>query len=200
VSQRKIGLLGGTFDPPHHAHLALAHSALDHLGLDEVRWLPAGLQWQKADTPSSAADRRAMVALAIEGEPRFRLDDRELRRSGPSYTIDTVRDLQAHEPAEWFLIIGQDQYANLPTWHEWQALLPGVTFAVASRDGVAPTAPAALAGLPHRVAALPLPRIDVSATEIRRRVAAGEPVDDMVPPTVASYIDRHHLYRGRSGS
>jgi len=192
---RRIGLLGGTFDPPHNAHLALARSARDHLALDEVRWLPAGLQWQKAQPASPAAHRVAMVALAIDGEPRFVLDDRELRRAGPSYTIDTVRELQAHESAEWFLVIGRDQYINLPTWHEWHELVKRVTLAVASRDGIAPAAPAALAAVPHRVELLPMPRTDVSATEIRRRAAAGEPLDDMVPAPVASYIDRHHLYR-----
>jgi nicotinate-nucleotide adenylyltransferase len=197
---RRIGLLGGSFDPPHNAHLALARSALDHLGLDEVRWLPAGLQWQKTSEPSPAADRRAMVERIIQGEPRFRLDDRELHRDGPSYTVDTLRELQAAEPAEWFLILGQDQYANLPTWHAWRDLLPMVTFAIASRDGMAPVPAPALAVLPHRVVVLPLPRLDVSATDIRRRAATGEAIDDMVPPAVARYIDRHRLYRGQARS
>jgi nicotinate-nucleotide adenylyltransferase len=197
---KRIGLLGGSFDPPHDAHLALARSALEHLRLDEVRWLPAGLQWQKTQQPATADDRKAMVALAIEGEPRFALDDRELRRAGPSYTIDTLRALQAEEAAEWFWILGQDQYANLPTWHEWRELLRRVTFAVASRDGVAPTPSAALAAVPHRVVALPMPLIGVSATEIRRRAAAGLDIDDMVPAEVARYIGLHRLYRGHTGS
>jgi nicotinate-nucleotide adenylyltransferase len=196
----RIGLLGGSFDPPHRAHLALARTALEHLALDEVRWLPAGLAWQKTRRAAPAAHRRAMVALAIEGEPRFVLDDRELRRAGPSYTSDTLRELHAERAAEWFLVIGQDQYANLHTWHEWEALLPLATLAVASRGGEAPSPDPALAGRAHRVAVLPLPRLDVSSTEIRRRVAAGEDIRDMVPTAVASYIDRHHLYRDRSGS
>jgi nicotinate-nucleotide adenylyltransferase len=197
---KKIGLLGGSFDPPHNAHLALARSALDHLSLDEVRWLPAGLQWQKARQPTPAHHRLAMVALAIAGEPRFVLDDRELRRQGPSYTVDTVRELQAEESAEWFLLVGQDQYANLHTWHDWRELLPRVTLAVASREGIAPTPPAALAAVPHRVVALPMPRMDISATEIRARAAQGRDIGDMVPAAVARYIDQHLLYRGQTGS
>jgi len=197
---KRIGILGGSFDPPHDAHLALARSALEHLSLDEVRWVPAGLQWQKTRQPAPAQDRRAMVALAIEGEPRFVLDDRELRRAGPSYTVDTLRELQAGEPAEWFLILGQDQYANLPTWHDWRELLSRATLAVASRNGIVPMPGAALAAVPHRVAALPMPRMDVSATDIRARAAAGQPIDAMVPAAVARYIDLHRLYRGRTGS
>ena len=197
---KRIGLLGGSFDPPHHAHLALAHSALDELQLDEVRWLPAGQPWQKPRDITPAADREAMVALAIAGEPRFRIDDRELRRRGASYTVDTVRELHAAEPAEWFLLLGQDQYANLTTWHDWRDLVARVTLAVASREGIAPTPPAPLASVPHRVATLTMPRIDVSSTDIRRRSAAGEPIAGLVPAAVASYIDRHHLYRGNPGS
>jgi nicotinate-nucleotide adenylyltransferase len=197
---KRIGLLGGSFDPPHRGHVALARNALDHLSLDEVRWLPAGLQWQKAHPPAPAADRRAMVALAIEGEPGFVLDDRELRRSGPTYTVDTLRELQAAEPAEWFWILGQDQYANLHTWHAWPEVLSRVTMAVAARDAGTPMPSATVAAVPHRAVALPMPPVDVSATEIRRRAAQGLPVGDMVPAAVARYIDLHRLYRGHSGS
>jgi nicotinate-nucleotide adenylyltransferase len=196
----RIGLLGGSFDPPHAAHLALARAALEHLPLDEVRWLPAGLQWQKAREPAAAEHRKAMVAQAIAGEPRFVLDDRELRRAGPTYTIDTVRELQAGEPAQWFLILGQDQYGNLHTWRDWPELLSRVTLAVAARDGVAPTPSSAVAAVPHRVVTLPMPRTDVSATEIRRRAARGEPLGDVVPAAVARYIDLHRLYGGHTGS
>jgi nicotinate-nucleotide adenylyltransferase len=196
----RIGLLGGSFDPPHVAHLALAHSALSHLGLDELRWLPAGLAWQKTRGAAPAEHRRAMVALAIDGEPRFVLDERELRRPGPSYTVDSLRELHAERAAEWFLVIGQDQYANLHTWHQWTALIALATLAVAAREGCAPVPAAPLAAQPHRVTAVPLPRLDVSSSEIRRRIAAGEDIHDMVPAAVARYIDLHHLYRGRPGS
>jgi nicotinate-nucleotide adenylyltransferase len=193
----RIGLYGGSFDPPHNGHVALAHAALEHLRLDELRWVPAGVPWQKARTLAPVPDRQAMVMAAIAGEPRFVLEPCELWRSGPSYMIDTVRELQAAQPAgEWFLVIGQDQYANLHTWHEWRELVQRVTLAVAARDGVDPQPAAELAAVPHRVLALPLPRIDISSSEIRERIADGRDYTDMVPPAVASYIDRHPLYRG----
>jgi nicotinate-nucleotide adenylyltransferase len=197
---KRIGLLGGSFDPPHNAHLALARVALDHLRLDELRWVPAGVQWQKARELAPIPDRQAMVMAAIAGEPRFALESCELWRSGPSYTVDTVRELRAAELAQWFLVIGQDQYANFHTWHCWRDLLALVTLAVASRDDMAPQPSGALAAEPHRVVALPLPRIDISATEIRQRIADGRDYTDMVPPAVARYIDQHHLYRGNPGS
>ena len=190
----RIGLFGGTFDPPHNAHLALARAALDALGLDEVRWIPAGAPWQKARSITPAAEREAMVRAAIEGEPRFVLDRSELDREGPSYTLDTVRALAAlHPRTEWFLIIGADQYAGLHTWRGWQDLLGLVTLAVANRPGSLPGVDAAVQRVPHR--AVPLPMLDISATDIRARVARGEPVDILVPPAVARYIDQHGLYR-----
>ena len=133
---RRIGLFGGSFDPVHNAHLELARSALRDLSLDEVRWIPAGHPWQKTRQLADAAHRTAMVALAIEGEPRFVLDPIEVQRPGPSYMLDTVNDLQAAQPgAQWFLIIGQDQLAGLPTWHNAQELVRRVTLAVAGRPG-----------------------------------------------------------------
>jgi nicotinate-nucleotide adenylyltransferase len=193
---KRIGIFGGSFDPVHNAHLALGRLALQHLGLDELRWVPAGLPWQKSRQVTPGAQRLEMLRLALEGEPRFVIDTCELDRSGPSYTIDTLRALQAHEPAAaWFLVIGQDQYARLDTWREWPELLQRVTLAVAGRAGVPPQPPAALAAVPHRMVPLPLPPMAVSATEIRARVAQGQPVDALVPPPVARYIEQHRLYQ-----
>jgi nicotinate-nucleotide adenylyltransferase len=195
----RIGLFGGSFDPVHVAHLALARTALDTLGLDRLHWVPTR-PWQKAGREMAADEHRAaMVALAIDGEPRYRLDRRELQRTGPSYSIDTVRELHAEHPGAWiFLLLGQDQYANLATWKDWQSLLPLVTLAVASRGGRPPEPPAALAAVPHRLEVLSMPRLDVSATDIRARLARGEPASALVPSLVtapvASYIDRHRLY------
>ena len=192
---RRIGLFGGTFDPPHAAHLALARAARDELRLDEVRWIPAGAPWQKARRISDAAHREAMVRLTIDGEPRFVLDRCELDREGPTYTVDTVRASAAAEPgAQWFLIIGADQYAGLHTWRDWREVLARVTLAVANRPGPMPAPDPEVLRQPHRV--VPLPMLDVSATEIRACVAQGLPVDDsMVPPAVARYIAQHRLYR-----
>jgi nicotinate-nucleotide adenylyltransferase len=189
-------LFGGTFDPVHNAHVALAHAALAELQLDEVRWVPTGNPWQKqaerALTP--AEHREAMVRLAMGAEPRFVLDRIEIERPGPSYTLDTVRALQASQPAtQWFLLIGRDQYANLHTWGDWQDLLQRVVLAVANRPGVLkPVAPEVLR-CRHR--AVPLPMLDIAATDIRALVAAGQDITHLVPPEVARYIDQHRLYQ-----
>ncbi len=194
AAMRRIGLFGGTFDPVHLAHLALAREALAALQLDEVRWIPAGQPWQKARALTPAVHREAMVRLAVAGEPRFTVDRIELERSGPSYTLDTVRALQDREPgATWFLIVGADQHAGLHTWHGWQELLDRVVLAVAARPGGRPPVAAAVLQHPHH--SVPLPMMEISSTEIRRRVAAGEDIDRLVPPAVASYIDREGLYR-----
>jgi nicotinate-nucleotide adenylyltransferase len=193
---RRIGLFGGSFDPPHLAHRALADLALAQLRLDELRWLPAGQPWQKAARAlAPRADRVAMLRLLMAGEPRFLLDERELERTGPSYTIDTVRELAAEHPgAELLLVIGQDQYGRFDTWREWRELLQRATLAVAGRDGAAPTPPAALAAQPHRLLALSLPAMPVSSTQIRTAAAQGLRVDALVGPVVAGYIDDQHLY------
>lgn len=201
---RRIGLMGGSFDPVHTAHLALARTALSHLSLDQVRWIPVGQPWQKARQLAAPAHRLAMVALATADEPRFVVDDIEIRREGPSYTLDTVRELQAeggHGPEArdaWFLIIGQDQYANLPTWHGWRELIDRVTLAVACRGDQRPRPAPELADIPHRVVELPMPPMTVSSTDIRARLAQGDAADTlapaMVPPAVARYIANHQLY------
>jgi nicotinate-nucleotide adenylyltransferase len=197
---KRIGLFGGSFDPVHLGHLALARTALAHLQLDELRWVPSGQSWQKGPAHAGAEDRAAMVQAAIAGEPRFVLERCEIERSGPSYTIDTLRTLQAGSPgASWFLVIGQDQYANLHTWHEWQALLGLATIAVAARDTVMPdVSNTPLAHTAHQVVHLPMPAVPVSATILRQQLAAGQPATELastlVPPAVASYIARHGLY------
>ena len=194
---RRVGLLGGTFDPVHNAHLALAQVALDTLALDELRWVPAGQPWQKARRTTASAHRVAMLELALAGEPRFVLERCEIERAGPSYTLDTVRELQQRKPgAHWFLILGEDQYANLHTWHGWQDLLQLVTLAVAGRPALRPAAAqgADARGPGHPFQVLPLPVMDVSASTIRARAARGQSIDDMVPPAVARYIGQHALY------
>lgn len=197
TTPRRIGLFGGTFDPPHLAHLALARLALEALALDELRWLPAGQPWQKAGRELAAgAHRAAMVRLLAADEPRFVVDERELRRQGPSYTVDTVREVVQEVPGcQLFLVIGQDQYARLDTWREWPALLEHLTLAVAAREGAAPAAPSALAGVPHRMCTLALPAMPVSSSAVRAALGRSEPVDDLTGGEVARYIARHHLYR-----
>jgi nicotinate-nucleotide adenylyltransferase len=196
---RKIGLFGGSFDPVHNAHLALARQARDELQLHELRWVPAGNPWQKSRPMTPAADRAAMLRLAVDGEAGFTIEECELRRRGPSYTLDTVRELQAAEPgALWFLVIGQDQYCNLHTWHGFEQLLQRVTLAVAQRPGSEPAADARVRAAAHVV--LQLPPIDISASGIRARVAAGLDIAALVPPAVALYIRQQGLYRAATGS
>jgi nicotinate-nucleotide adenylyltransferase len=195
---RRIGVLGGSFDPPHLAHLALGRVALQTLALDELRWLPAGAPWQKAGrVMAPGAHRVAMLAELLVDEPgRQVIDPRELQRAGATYTIDTVRELQAEQAdADWFLVLGQDQYAHFDTWRDWPELLQRVTLAVAGRAGQAPRAPTALAALPYRVQILDLPPMPIAASDIRSRLAAGQAVAALVGERVACYIAQHQLYK-----
>lgn len=167
--------------------------AVDALHLDELRWIPAGRPWQKTRSVTSAAHREAMVRLVIEGHANFRLERCEIEREGPSYTLDTVRQLQqADAGASWLLIVGADQYAGLHTWRDWTELLTRVELAVAARPGPLPAPDPQVQRHPHRV--VPLPMRDIASTDIRRRVAAGLSIDDLVPPPVARYIAQHSLY------
>lgn len=194
---RRVGILGGSFDPVHNAHIALARAALLELRLDELRWTPAGYPWQKSDRGVTApVHRRSMVRLAIEGERRYVLDTCEMQREGPSYTIDTVREMQAARPRdEILLVIGQDQYARLPSWHEWRELLSRVTLAVAARGDESVRPVGELAAVWHRLEAIDMPASDISSTDIRERVARGESIDGLVPESIARYIAHHKLYR-----
>jgi nicotinate-nucleotide adenylyltransferase len=191
----------------HRAHVALAQVALETLGLDELRWLPAGQPWQKQRSLAPAEHRLAMLHLAVVGLPRCVVDGRELLRTGPSYTHDTVRELQAEHAEQaqqaasgqactWHLVIGGDQLANFHTWHAWRELLAAVHLAVAARAGAALNGHAeVLAALHARGRVLPLPALMVSSTDIRARVAAGAPFSHLVPAAVAGYIDQQSLYR-----
>jgi nicotinate-nucleotide adenylyltransferase len=201
ITGRRIGVFGGSFDPPHLAHLALARVARDALALDEVLWLPAGRPWQKGGrTQASGVQRAEMVRLLIDGEHGFTVDPRELHRPGPSYTADTLRELAEQYPgAALFLVIGADQLARLDSWHDADAIVRLATLAVAAREGQAAEPPASWAARPIVWRELPLPRIDVSATEVRRRLAAGESVSPLVGEAVAGYIDQQHLYRASPG-
>jgi nicotinate-nucleotide adenylyltransferase len=190
----RIGVFGGSFDPVHNAHVALARVALAELRLDQLLWVPAGQPWQKQRHLTPAKDREAMIRLAIEGEPRFALSRVELERGGPSYTLDTVRALQAAQPgAHWFLVIGQDQYAGFHTWQGWRELLGLVTLAIADRPDAQRAVDPQVASAAH--AAVSLPMMDVSSTDIRERVMNGQGINDLVPAAVARYIARHDLYR-----
>ena len=201
ATTRRIGVYGGSFDPPHLAHLAMACVARDALALDELRLMPAGQPWQKPGLRADAAQREAMLHLLVGRERGLVVDGRELHRSGASYTVDTLRELAAEAPgAELFLVMGADQFARLHTWHEAAELPRLATLAVAAREGQAVQPPAGWPGPPPAWIELPLPRIDISATEVRRQAAAGERLAPLVGKAVAGYIDQYQLYRASPGS
>ncbi|WP_225783581.1 nicotinate (nicotinamide) nucleotide adenylyltransferase [Xenophilus sp. Marseille-Q4582] len=191
-------MFGGSFDPPHGTHVALARAALAQAGLDRLYVFPTGHPWHKARQPTAAAHRVAMARLAFAEVPGVIVDNRETLRDGPTYTLDTLRELQqAHPGAELALLIGTDQAAALPSWHGWPQMLSLATVWVATRAGLPPFDPAALPGLPGnaRFETLRVDPVDTSATDIRARAARGEDISTLVPPAVARYIDQHQLYR-----
>ncbi len=199
---RRIGVFGGAFDPPHNAHVALAAAALAQLNLSALRIFPTGRAWHKTRPLTSADDRLAMSLLAFGDVPGAVVDGREVLRDGPTYTLDTLRELQAENPgARLVLIMGADQAAALPSWHGWQVILATAIISVAHRAMQTGTTarfdPESLPGLPAgaQFESLELPAMDISATDIRQRVARGEDISALVPPAVARYIDQHFLYR-----
>jgi nicotinate-nucleotide adenylyltransferase len=200
LPRRSAGLFGGSFDPPHLAHRALAEAALSQLALGRVVWMPAAQSPHKAGRVlASDADRVAMLRLQTAGEPRFEIDERELHRPGPSYTVDTLRELRAAQPGtDWWLVIGQDQYAHFDTWRDWREIVRLAGLAVAARDGQAVRPASALAAHPHALRVLALPALPHSATAARARAAAGQDISALVGLPVARYIDHHHLYRARA--
>ncbi len=187
-------MFGGAFDPPHRAHVALADAAVRQLGLDRLYVFPTGDAWHKQRALSPAEHRLAMAREAFAGLPAVVVDDRELRRAGPTYSVDTLRELQAEHPgAQLFLLMGEDQAGGFQRWHAWPEIARIATLAVAGRgqgEGIA-----ALRALPGvRVDTLQLPLMPESATAIRARLTAGQDITELVDPRVASYIARHHLY------
>ena len=177
------GILGGTFDPVHNAHLALARAALEHLALERILWLPTGVPKYRAPARTPAAHRVAMLRLAIEGEPRYAIDERELDPGHSGYTVDTLKSLGGRP----VLLLGADQYAQLETWHRWREVLELATLAVFARPGWKMPD-----GRARHVRFAPM---DVSASDIRARLARGADVSAMVPAQVLEYIRRHGLYR-----
>ena len=191
----RAGMFGGAFDPPHRVHVALARAAIAQLRLDRLFVFPTGDAWHKPRTLTAAAHRLAMTRLAFAELPQVQVDERELRRAGPTYSVDTLRELQSEHPgAQLVLLMGEDQAAGFASWHAWQEIASLAVLCVAGRgSGAGITALRALPGV--RVETLRLPAMPESATEIRARLTAGQDITDLVEPAVASYIESHHLYR-----
>lgn len=195
---RRIGVFGGAFDPPHLAHRAIAIAALQQLNLDELRVIPTGQAWHKARTLTDARHRLAMVELNFCDLPGVVIDQRELARAGPSFTIDTLREIRAETPsAELFLLIGEDQARALTSWREWQEVTRLSIICVAARADLARTDTdfKPPVGFEARFMTLQTPPMALSATQIRGCVATQQGIAPLVFEPVARYIDHHHLYQ-----
>ncbi len=197
----RIGILGGTFDPPHIGHLIIAEEAREKLGLDRVIFIPAPQPPHKLDEPvTPLQDRVAMLRLSLRNNPYFSLSLVEAERPGPSYTVDTLRVLRAEYPpeAELFFIMGMDSLVQLPTWHEPRELIALCMLAVLRRPGYAADLLALdrqIPGIASRVVFIPAPEIDLSSSELQAQVRAGESIRYLVPDGVAEYIAEHKLYQ-----
>jgi nicotinate-nucleotide adenylyltransferase len=198
----RLGVLGGTFDPPHYGHLHLAQVALDQLSLDRVLFVPAGQPPHKPDQPiTPALHREAMVSLAIADDERFILSRADLDRPGPHYTADLLAILRrAYPEADLYFLMGSDSLAQFLTWHDPARIAAQAKLAVLPRPGWEADLEAlekAIPGIRDRIVWLEGSMMDVAGTEIRRRIAEGWPISGMVPPAVETYIRRHHLYGGQ---
>jgi nicotinate-nucleotide adenylyltransferase len=197
----KLGVLGGTFDPPHVGHLALALAATDHLSLEKVLWIPAGQPWRKEGREITAAEHRlAMTELAIEGVEGFEVSDIEVLRPGPSYIVDTLAELLGRygPDTELYLILGQDALLDMPAWKEPERIVALAWLVVALRspaqDLDVTEVEKAVPGVSRRIIVVPMSFIDVSATAIRAWAKKGASLEGLVPPPVESYIKSHALY------
>ena len=196
-----IGVLGGTFDPVHNGHLIVAEEAITRLNLAEVIFVPAGQPWLKADIPISPAKHRLqMLRLALADKPQFKLSTMEIERPGPSYTVDTIAELRDKlgSEDELFFILGQDNLSQLPQWHDAPRLIQMCYLVAVPRPGLTrpnlKTLEASIPGVSQRVMLTDKPYIDVSASDIRDRVARGLSVRHLVPEPVNRYIKEHGLY------
>ncbi len=196
---RRIGVLGGTFDPPHYGHLAMAETARVQLALEKVLFVPAGQPPHKMDMVLSPARHRlAMVEAAIADNPAFAVSRADLDRPGPHYTVDLLRHLRRDYPgADLYFLMGADSLAELLTWRDPAGILEQARLAVMPRTGYEPDVEALMAALPalrERLIWLDIPFIEIAATDLRRRVRVGLPIRYLVPPAVEAYIRRERLY------
>lgn len=201
--EERIGIFGGAFDPPHNAHVALAQLAVAHLELDTLHIIPTGQAWHKSRVLTAPEHRLAMTRLAFENLPRLLVDDRELQRAGPTFTIDTLQALKLEYPqARLYLIMGADQFVDFKKWHQWDAILKIAIICIAGRAQVGWVEGQfeAYKELKTRFLMLPLPLKPVSATQIRKLLASGNgngkplEIGNLVPEAVARYIALNQLY------
>lgn len=187
----RIGVFGGTFDPIHIGHLVAASEAHTALQLDQVIFMPAGQPWQKSHIPvTSAEERFAMVECAVDGDHRFVASNLEIKRSGPTYAIDTVRELkQLYPDATFTWIVGADVLSSLTTWHEWESFICEVEIAAVNRAGVTADS------VPFDYTAVEMPDIRVSATQLRERLTKGISCKYLIPNAVLDLIEARQLFQ-----
>ena len=205
---QRIGILGGTFDPIHLGHLAIAQAALDRLALDHVILIPAGRPWLKSDQQVTAPEHRlAMARLAVQDSPGLEVSSIEIDRPGLTYTVDTLIELRQNlgSGADLYLVLGMDSIRELPRWRDPEKLFDLCVIVAVSRPDISDVSPAeielftAAAQPPFpaargRIITIRGPMLDISATQIRQRVANRQPIGDSVPPPVQRYIQEHGLY------
>ena len=183
------GILGGTFDPVHNAHLAMARAALDHLGLDNLLFIPTGRTRYRLPSATAGRDRAAMLRLAIEDQPRFGVDERELQPDATGYTVDTLRALRGREPGvDFVLLVGADAAADLGAWREAEEIPRLARVVTFGRPGAEPAAG------PMIWRTVAVPTVDISATDVRTRVRTGRSIRWLVPDAVDRYIAAERLY------
>ena len=180
------GILGGTFDPVHNAHLAMARAALRHLPLERVTFIPTGTTRYRRPALASPEHRLAMLRLALDGSDKLDIDARELEPGASGYTVDTLRALHGEGKTDIYLLMGADQYEKLASWHRPDEIARLARISVFARPGTE---------LEEEVELLPMPPMPISASDVRGRAARGEDLSGLVPPAVANYIARHTLYR-----
>jgi nicotinate-nucleotide adenylyltransferase len=194
--RRRVGVMGGTFDPIHHGHLVAASEVQAWFDLDEVVFVPTGEPWQKSDRQVSPAEHRyLMTVIATASNPRFTVSRVDVDRGGPTYTIDTLRDVAQQLPgSDLYFITGADALAEIFTWRDAEELFDLARFVGCTRPGYE-MSPSTLEGIPSdRVTILEIPALAISSTECRDRRAKGEPVWYLVPDGVVQYIAKHDLY------
>ncbi|MFL0180540.1 MULTISPECIES: nicotinate-nucleotide adenylyltransferase [unclassified Mycobacterium] len=204
MRKRRLGVMGGTFDPIHHGHLVAASEVADLFGLDEVVFVPTGQPWLKERRVTAAEDRYLMTVIATASNPRFSVSRADIDRGGPTYTKDTLRDLREQNPdAELYFITGADALATILSWQDWPEMFEMARFVGVSRPGYELNGDHladALGSLPpHALTLVEVPALAISSTDCRRRAAESRPIWYLVPDGVVQYVSKRRLYQPTPG-
>lgn len=200
-TSRRIGIMGGTFDPIHNGHLVAASEVADVFDLDEVVFVPTGQPWQKADRHvSDAEDRYLMTVIATASNPRFHVSRVDIDRGGPTYTVDTLKDMAEIFPGdELFFITGADALASIMSWHDWEKMFDLAEFVGVTRPGYELTEDMLPEVHRERTHLIKIPAMAISSTDCRERAAQGRPVWYLVPDGVVQYIAKNEMYASEEG-